>query len=62
MEHLEIYRRKLQQEMQTPIQIRNIFMEHERKLERRETIKAVLTAIVVAPVLYALLWITMAIF
>ncbi len=62
MEHLEIYRKKLQQEMQKPIQTRNIFMEHERKLERRETIKAVLTAIVVAPVLYALLWIAMAIF
>jgi len=62
MDTMEIYRRKLQQEMQKPIQTRNIFMEHERKQERRETIKAVVVAITIAPVLYALLWITMAMF
>jgi hypothetical protein len=62
MDTMEIYRRKLQQEMQKPIQTRNIFMEHERKQERRETIKAVVVAITIAPVLYVLLWLTMAMF
>jgi ferric-dicitrate binding protein FerR (iron transport regulator) len=59
---MEHYRKFLQQEMQKPIQTHNIFMEHERKQERRETIKALLAAIAIAPVLYALLWITMAMF
>jgi len=59
---MEHYRKFLQQEMQKPIQTRNIFMEHERKQERRETIKAAVVAITIAPVLYALLWITMAMF
>jgi hypothetical protein len=62
MDAMEIYRRKLQQEMQKPIQTRNIFMEHERKQERRETIKAAVAAIIIAPVLYVLLWLTMAMF
>ena len=59
---MEHYRKFLQQEMQKPIQTRNIFMEHERKQERRETIKAVVVAITIAPVLYVLLWLTMAMF
>ncbi len=62
MDAMEIYRKKMQQEMQRPIQGRNIFIEHEQKLERRETIKAVVAAILIAPVLYVLLWLAMALF
>ncbi len=62
MDAMEIYRKKMQQEMQRPIQRRNIFIEHEQKLERRETIKAAVAAILIAPVLYVLLWLAMALF